>query len=42
MECTHNFEYVKRIKSNGGLLINKQCFICGYLDAKSAMKQLQN
>lgn len=31
----HNMVYVKRIKSNGSPLVNKQCFECGEHDAKA-------
>ena len=36
MKCeTHKLEYVKRIKDNGGRLLNKQCLSCGWHDTKA-------
>ena len=30
-----NMQFVKRVKSNGGYLVNKQCFNCGKRDSKA-------
>lgn len=36
MKCiNHNIEFVKRIKENGGRLLNKQCLSCGEKDSKA-------
>lgn len=40
MECNNlealcDIKYVKRIKSNGGYLVNRQCFTCGKRDSKA-------
>ncbi len=38
----HEMVFVKRFKSNGGLLINMQCFECGEHDSKAYKKNLMD
>lgn len=36
----HNMVFVKRIKSNGGIMVNMQCMECGEHDARAYKKEL--
>lgn len=44
MECkNHKMQFVKYLKSNNSIAINKQCFTCGELDVKMfAYKMVEN